>query len=531
MVFKLLLLVSGAYSANLLRTQSQIFSTGNINKVAAMDTDGSFVYTATYGQVIKENKMDMHDFGVLNLADEGYADIGTLKVDDSYIYVTASKVSGGQVLIKVNKATMTFAHSHTFKEAQNTAYAMVLDDVHIYTGMLTRPGRVLMLKKDTLEEVTDYPLLDGEHDVKSLMWSAADPSHVYANCDTSPGRIVKILIKDTATCGTQCLLRKEKVTTDGVDGLAVGEDRILAGVATEDEFLYVGTFTSPAKVVKLKKTDMSVVGKLTLELGENKIVSMITDSDFVYVGTDTAPGKIVRIRRDGFVRVDALTLSIYEDNIDAMTHGNGRIFAGLDTSPARIVMVSGYLEPVDCILSDWGQWSTCSKTCQGGKQTRTRTVHTQMQNGGVACSDELSQEVACADDVVCPVECFGGQIWMAGDGTALADFKRRTCATRDAQLHPVVKTGLSHCQCPQHKPFWHGSADDSNSFCASQAICEKEVTTLCQASDLTCKIDAGRLILERRSNRAILDYHCRHHPGNRVEDSCVCLCKIGTDVA
>jgi hypothetical protein len=503
--------VAASGAPDMLRTQSQVFSTGNINKVAAMDTDGSFIYTATYGQIIKENKMNMHDFGVLNLAEMQYADVGTLRVDGDNIFVTASKVGGGQYLLRVDKATMTVAHTHKFSESQNMAFAMALDADHVYTGMYTQPGRIIKLKKSTLAQESELTLAAGEHDVRSLMWSTTDATHLYANCNTSPGRIVRVK-----------LLEGGGLLRTGATTLSAGDNKILAGVATDGEFLYVGTDTTPGKLVKIKKADMSLVATLQLEAGEDQVISMISDSDFLYAGTLTSPGKVVRVRRTGFVRVDALTLSTDENSVSAMTHGNGRVFVGLDTSPARIVQLSGYLEPVDCILSDWGQWSVCDKTCAGGQQHRSRTVHTAAKNGGAACaanSDgaaDLAQTQACSADIVCPVHCEGGQIWMAGSGTLPV----RTCANRD----PLgVTSGHSHCQCPPHKPFWH-----ADSFCASTKTCEKQVTTLCLDSDLTCKVEAGRLILERHSNRNIQDFHCRHHAQSQSDNSCRCLCRIGS---
>ena len=40
---------------------------------------------------------------------------------------------------------------------------------------------------------------------------------------------------------------------------------------------------------------------------------------------------------------------------------------------------------IDCEVSDWGDFGACSKTCGGGTQTRTRTVVTSPANGGSSC--------------------------------------------------------------------------------------------------------------------------------------------------
>lgn len=55
------------------------------------------------------------------------------------------------------------------------------------------------------------------------------------------------------------------------------------------------------------------------------------------------------------------------------------------------------------VLSDWGEWSECSKTCDGGQTFRTKTVVTESSNGGKPCSGEVKETKACNVGV----ECYG----------------------------------------------------------------------------------------------------------------------------
>ena len=57
---------------------------------------------------------------------------------------------------------------------------------------------------------------------------------------------------------------------------------------------------------------------------------------------------------------------------------------------------------VDCVVSEWSEWSECTKVCNGGTQTRTRTVITPASNGGTC--PELSETRAC-NEQPCPVDC------------------------------------------------------------------------------------------------------------------------------
>jgi hypothetical protein len=50
---------------------------------------------------------------------------------------------------------------------------------------------------------------------------------------------------------------------------------------------------------------------------------------------------------------------------------------------------------VDCVVSDWSDWSACSNACGFGTSTRTRTITTEASCGGVACPAELEETVAC----------------------------------------------------------------------------------------------------------------------------------------
>ena len=56
---------------------------------------------------------------------------------------------------------------------------------------------------------------------------------------------------------------------------------------------------------------------------------------------------------------------------------------------------------VNCVWGTWDSWATCSKTCGGGVQVRTRKVDSHEENGGTACSVSSTEQQSC-NTATCP---------------------------------------------------------------------------------------------------------------------------------
>ena len=50
---------------------------------------------------------------------------------------------------------------------------------------------------------------------------------------------------------------------------------------------------------------------------------------------------------------------------------------------------------VNCVITDWSDWSQCSVTCGRGFVTRTRTIKVQGSNGGIRCPRKLRKRKKC----------------------------------------------------------------------------------------------------------------------------------------
>ena len=62
--------------------------------------------------------------------------------------------------------------------------------------------------------------------------------------------------------------------------------------------------------------------------------------------------------------------------------------------------------PMDCVMAAWSTWSTCTKSCGAGTHGRSRVVASPNANGGKACG-ALTEERQCnhTDDARCPIDC------------------------------------------------------------------------------------------------------------------------------
>ncbi|HQQ78231.1 MAG TPA: hypothetical protein PLB01_12830, partial [Thermoanaerobaculia bacterium] len=95
--------------------------------------------------------------------------------------------------------------------------------------------------------------------------------------------------------------------------LAPGESQIGSGaIDTVHGFAYVGTYTAPGSVIKIRLSDFTRVGSLMLADGENYLRTAVLDpsGDFAYFGTEPVFGPIdvVKVRLSDFSRVGALRL-------------------------------------------------------------------------------------------------------------------------------------------------------------------------------------------------------------------------------
>merc|ERR1719424_2668596 len=104
--------------------------------------------------------------------------------------------------------------------------------------------------------------------------------------------------------------------------------------------------------------------------------------------------------------------------------------------------------PVDCVISEWGAISTCSRECGGGTLEEERVIEVNSDHGGDACPTELARSVPCNEDP-CPVDCVLSS-WTT-DGTC-----SQTCGggvVRDIKT-VLVQTAYGGEECDPDMERW-----------------------------------------------------------------------------
>jgi hypothetical protein len=120
--------------------------------------------------------------------------------------------------------------------------------------------------------------------------------------------------------------------------------------------------------------------------------------------------------------------------------------------------------PVDCVLSEWSGWSKCSKDCESGVQTQTRSILTKPKYGGDKC--DTPQEIRSCNTMSCDRNCRLDS-WSEWSPCSMACGGGITEKTR-AVLIPVRGRG----KCPREHSRARYKMDRCNTHkCEGDEIC------------------------------------------------------------
>ena len=138
--------------------------------------------------------------------------------------------------------------------------------------------------------------------------------------------------------------------------------------------------------------------------------------------------------------------------------------------------------PVDCVMSKWSGWSKCSKECESGVQSKTRSILTKPRNGGETC-DATTEERVC-NSGSCDRDCKLGE-WSGWSPCSMA------CGGGEQSRKKKVLTPIrGHGKCPTDK----NRARFQSKACNEQACKGDEVCVAKQ--DLLILLDASGSLRE-----------------------------------
>ena len=284
---------------------------------AVIDTVNGFAYFGDlFGTVVKIRLSDFKVVGTLTLPN-GIGLFGSL-IDNTNTFAYFSNGEAGPgTIYQIRLSNFTLANS--LSTGQPLGPTPVFDPTTnlSYWGTLTDPGVILRVRLPDLTLRGNVTLNPGEGSLNSALIDPAEGFAYFATQTTTTptenvisSEIIKINLGSFKRASTLTLAPYEAL-------LFLSAGSVIDTEATGGSFAYFSTYTSPASVIKVKLSNMSRAGTLTLQQGQEFFDSSVIDTQagFVYFGTDSTPfgtgnatGAITRIRTSDFTPAGTLVL-------------------------------------------------------------------------------------------------------------------------------------------------------------------------------------------------------------------------------
>jgi len=155
--------------------------------------------------------------------------------------------------------------------------------------------------------------------------------------------------------------------------------------------------------------------------------------------------------------------------------------------------------PVDCIMGDWSSWTACTASCGTGSQSRTRSPLREGQYNGVACSTHAHQDVQTCNDHNCPIDCKLGD-WLNWGACS------KTCGLGKHTRHRLVTVQPQHGgkACP-----WPHPMGETRGCTMGECISNCEMTSWNNWSSCSKSCNTGYQMRRREiKTHAAHDYVC-----------------------
>ena len=178
-------------------------------------------------------------------------------------------------------------------------------------------------------------------------------------------------------------------------------------------------------------------------------------------------------------------------------------------------------KPIDCVVGEWGVWTSCDKPCGGGTQKRTRSVLTARRNKGIECPP-LEETQPCNQES-CSVDCvveYGA--WGACSKTCGGGTQTRTGVVKVQPLNggkacpPLTETRACNTQgCPVDCEVGEWSSCQNCSALCGGGTCTRTRKVIresanggkaCPALSETIRCRTTHLCLNRGTFRPLIDW-------------------------
>nr|XP_026689790.1 thrombospondin type-1 domain-containing protein 7B-like isoform X3 [Ciona intestinalis] len=107
---------------------------------------------------------------------------------------------------------------------------------------------------------------------------------------------------------------------------------------------------------------------------------------------------------------------------------------GGDSCPATVEHGTCVVPKQDCVVSPWGSWGVCSKACGPGNQERSRVITVDTDHCGAACPP-LQDSQGCTG-IQCPVDCQVGS-WSSWGSCSVSCGNGTHSRTRNITVNPA----------------------------------------------------------------------------------------------
>ena len=277
--------------------------------VSVIDPSSGFVYFGVAclisgctgpARIVKVRLSDFAPVGTLSL-NSTEKDLVSAAIDSSgFAYFGTYSTPSGMftsVLVKVRLSDLTQVGSINLN-TYNPDSILIDSNGFGYVASDTSPVTVVKFRLSDLVTVANMTIGYGQN--SGTLPSVIDPIGGFAYYPTEPltsdqpGTIVKVRLSNLTIAGALTLNSGENTfgtsVIDPVNGLAYFTVSLSCCSATP----------LPGEIVKVKLSDLTRVDTLTLDTGENSIASVIDSSaGFAYFGTYTNPGKVVMVKIAG----------------------------------------------------------------------------------------------------------------------------------------------------------------------------------------------------------------------------------------